>query len=69
MGTHPMAQLDLPADPCINICRMDQKAQFCRGCMRTLNEIGRWNRMSAQERIEVCRAVERRRNPSGGFDG
>lgn len=28
--------------PCINVCEMDPASGFCRGCMRTINEIVAW---------------------------
>jgi hypothetical protein len=61
-----MQQHDVPANPCINICRMDQQAQFCQGCMRTLAEIGLWDRMTAQERIDLAAQLERRRAAKAG---
>jgi predicted Fe-S protein YdhL (DUF1289 family) len=32
--------------PCINICRMDAPSGWCEGCLRTLDEIAAWGRMS-----------------------
>ncbi|WP_182520313.1 DUF1289 domain-containing protein [Ochrobactrum sp. RH2CCR150] len=39
--------------PCILICTMDAETGFCLGCARTLDEITRWSRMTAEERITV----------------
>ncbi|GAA5540620.1 DUF1289 domain-containing protein [Ochrobactrum soli] len=39
--------------PCILICTMDAETGFCLGCARTLDEITRWSRMSAEEQITV----------------
>lgn len=61
-----MQQHDIPADPCINICRMDLQAKFCQGCMRTPIEIGRWNQMSSQEKIDLMAELERRRAAKAG---
>ncbi|CAG2137808.1 DUF1289 domain-containing protein [Cupriavidus numazuensis] len=49
------------ANPCINICRMDQAGKYCQGCGRTLVEIGRWEQMTEPERAEVMAAVSARR--------
>jgi predicted Fe-S protein YdhL (DUF1289 family) len=44
----------MPAtNPCINICRMDSAGKYCQGCRRTSVEIGLWDRMSEDQRIEV----------------
>ncbi|MDF3838183.1 DUF1289 domain-containing protein [Cupriavidus basilensis] len=48
-------------NPCINICRMDLAGKYCQGCGRTALEIGRWDRMTAQERSAVLAEVARRR--------
>ncbi|MBA8838540.1 hypothetical protein FHW03_001840 [Ochrobactrum sp. RH2CCR150] len=32
---------------------MDAETGFCLGCARTLDEITRWSRMTAEERITV----------------
>ncbi|WP_411280726.1 DUF1289 domain-containing protein [Gemmatimonas sp.] len=38
--------------PCIKVCVIDLRGE-CRGCRRTLAEIGRWSYMSDHERREV----------------
>jgi hypothetical protein len=54
-----------PISPCINVCVLDAR-DCCQGCRRTVAEIARWGRMSADEqwaviaRIERVRADERR---------
>jgi predicted Fe-S protein YdhL (DUF1289 family) len=54
-----------PTSPCINVCVLDDH-DSCRGCRRSLHEIARWGRMTADEqwaviaRIEQVRADERR---------
>lgn len=37
------------ATPCVGVCALDPDG-FCRGCLRSLDEIGRWTRMSDAER-------------------
>jgi len=56
------------ANPCINICRMDQAGKYCQGCRRTSVEIGLWDRMTDEQRIEVLadlplRALRRGASP------
>ena len=60
---------DIPANPCINICRMGQQAKFCQECMRTLVEIGLWDRMTAQERVAFAAQLKRRRAARSGRAG
>lgn len=39
--------------PCIKICVVHPEARLCTGCLRSIDEIGRWSRMSSDERREV----------------
>lgn len=39
--------------PCIKICVVHPKSRLCTGCLRSIDEIGAWSRMSAQERRAV----------------
>lgn len=39
--------------PCIKICVVHPESRLCTGCMRSIDEIGRWSRMSVQERRAV----------------
>lgn len=39
--------------PCIKICVVHPESRLCTGCLRSIDEIGRWSRMSATERREV----------------
>jgi uncharacterized protein len=54
-----------PTSPCISVCVLDER-NCCKGCRRTVTEIARWGRLSADEqwaviaRIERVRADERR---------
>ena len=52
-------EVDLPS-PCISICRMDAATGFCEGCLRTIDEIAGWRRMSDQDKRSVWRAIELR---------
>ena len=39
--------------PCRNICTLDPATRVCTACLRTLDEIGRWSRMSDDEKRAV----------------
>ena len=47
--------------PCVGICELDQKSGFCRGCLRTLQEIARWGGLSLGERRMVKATLAERR--------
>lgn len=39
--------------PCINICVIHPSARLCTGCLRSIDEITQWSRMSAEARRAV----------------
>jgi uncharacterized protein len=39
--------------PCVKICTLDPLLGLCRGCGRTMNEIGRWATFSDDQRRAV----------------
>ena len=47
-----------PVSPCINVCVLDER-DVCRGCLRTIDEIGGWGRMSAAEQWAVVDRLAR----------
>ncbi|MCC5996074.1 MAG: DUF1289 domain-containing protein [Oceanicaulis sp.] len=47
--------------PCIKVCFVDPAQQVCVGCFRTLEELGRWTRMSEAEREAVKPKLDARR--------
>ncbi|MBV9695708.1 MAG: DUF1289 domain-containing protein [Gammaproteobacteria bacterium] len=49
-----------PPSPCINVCALDARGR-CVGCLRTVEEIGRWIMMSADEQWQLLAELERRR--------
>ena len=51
--------------PCISVCRMDMQSGLCRGCYRTLEEIGEWRvaEPTYQRRILVKIAQRMRDDP------
>jgi predicted Fe-S protein YdhL (DUF1289 family) len=50
-----------PSTPCIKICIVDGESGLCMGCFRSLPEVGRWSRMSEEERIQVMDGLAERR--------
>lgn len=56
------------ATPCISVCQIDPRSQLCRGCGRTLREIGGWVAMTPDERARVMAELPERRR-AAGFSG
>ncbi|MDJ0859943.1 MAG: DUF1289 domain-containing protein [Dinoroseobacter sp.] len=39
--------------PCIKVCVIHPETRLCTGCLRTIDEIGAWSVMSAEDRRAV----------------
>lgn len=52
--------------PCINICEIDPVSQLCRGCLRSLDEIGAWGRLSEPVRRRIMAELPARRPTLSG---
>lgn len=39
--------------PCVKICVVHPEARICTGCLRSIEEIARWSRMTSEERREI----------------
>lgn len=39
--------------PCVQICVIHPETRLCAGCARSIDEIGSWSRMSADERRAI----------------
>lgn len=39
--------------PCIKICVIEPKSRLCTGCLRSIDEIGAWSRMTPEVRAEI----------------
>lgn len=46
--------------PCVKICVVHPQARLCTGCLRSIEEIGGWSRMSADERRAVMAELPNR---------
>ena len=51
--TKKVWQRDEVESPCINICVVHPESRLCTGCLRSIDEIGRWSAMSAEERLAI----------------
>ena len=48
------------SSPCNGICIMDEDTGLCVGCLRTSDEIAKWEEYSEEQRAEVLREITRR---------
>lgn len=39
--------------PCIKICVIHPEARLCTGCLRSIDEISQWSKLSAEARAEI----------------
>jgi hypothetical protein len=53
MSVSPPAQQSATLSPCVQICRIDPLLRLCLGCGRTLDEIGRWSKLTDPQRLMV----------------
>jgi len=50
-----------PLSPCIRVCSVSGRTNWCDGCYRTLKEIATWGRMTPDERATVMADLDRRK--------
>jgi len=43
--------------PCIKVCVVHPEARICTGCLRSIDEITRWSKMTQAERRDVMAAL------------
>lgn len=60
MSVNPCTSKQEPASPCIGICKLDPKTNFCEGCFRTLDEIASWGQCSRKEKQHILDQLENR---------
>ena len=46
--------------PCIKICVIHPQARLCTGCLRSIDEITAWSRMSPEVRREIMAELPQR---------
>lgn len=39
--------------PCIRVCVVHPEARICTGCLRSIEEIAEWARMSSEQRTRI----------------
>jgi predicted Fe-S protein YdhL (DUF1289 family) len=46
--------------PCIKICVIHPASRLCTGCLRSIDEIGAWSKMSPEERHDIMEELPKR---------
>jgi len=46
--------------PCIRICVIHPEARLCTGCLRSIDEITRWSKMTPDERLQIMVELPKR---------
>ena len=49
------------ASPCTSVCRMSEHTGWCEGCLRTLDEIAAWSRLTDADKHSVWVLLGQRR--------
>lgn len=58
--TDDIWQRDEVQSPCIKICVVHAESRLCTGCLRSIDEIGAWSRMSNAQRAEIIEELPSR---------
>jgi predicted Fe-S protein YdhL (DUF1289 family) len=45
----------------VSICALDPQTGWCRGCLRTLDEIAQWIEMTAEDKLATLDRIAARR--------
>ena len=54
-----------PQSPCISVCLLNEQ-DVCVGCYRSADEITDWFMASTEEKLEILRRTEERREAAKG---
>jgi len=57
----PIEKQEPVVSPCVSVCQLNPHSGLCLGCLRSLDEISTWNRISQDEQRRVLAAVAQRR--------
>ena len=52
-----------PKSPCVSICALDEN-DICMGCFRSADEITNWLMVGAEEKRDILRRAQERRDES-----
>jgi hypothetical protein len=49
-----------PSSPCVKVCVIHPEARLCVGCLRTIDEITAWSRLSEPDRLAIMATLPAR---------
>ncbi|MBM1813572.1 DUF1289 domain-containing protein [Pseudosulfitobacter pseudonitzschiae] len=58
--TEPVWTRNEIESPCVRICVVHPETRLCTGCARSIDEIGRWSRMTPEERAAIMAELPNR---------
>ena len=47
--------------PCTGVCKLDADSGWCKGCLRTMDEIAGWSRLDKDQRRTIMKGLDARR--------
>jgi hypothetical protein len=50
----------METSPCNNACELDEKRLYCKGCLRKVEEIRDWSKMTDKQKREVKQNIRDR---------
>jgi len=53
------------ASPCVQWCELDAETGWCRGCMRSMDEIAAWGALDDAQKREIWQRLSARRMAMG----
>lgn len=60
-----MSQIQHVESPCVSICVMDEATGYCKGCLRTRDEIACWSRADNETRLAILAKLRERLTATG----
>ena len=55
-----MSELRSVASPCTNVCQINRRTGWCKGCRHTMDEISRWPHANDDERRAIMARLPER---------
>jgi len=60
VGDDAIWQRDEVQSPCVKLCVIHPEERLCVGCLRSIDEIAGWSRLTPQQRMEIIADLQNR---------